>query len=114
MWPLALLVFFASITVPVLKLIGLGFLLVATQRGMRARLRDRTLLYRIVEAVGRWSMIDIFMISLLVALVQFGAVVSINPGIGAIAFAGVVILTMFAARAFDPRLIWDAAEARRA
>jgi paraquat-inducible protein A len=113
-WPLAALVFLASIMVPVLKLFGLTVLLVTTQTGRTARLRDRTVLYRIVDVIGRWSMIDIFMISLLVALVQFGAMVSINPGIGAIAFAGVVILTMFAARAFDPRLIWDAAGARSA
>jgi paraquat-inducible protein A len=71
-------------------------------------------LYRVVDAIGRWSMIDIFMASLLVALVQFGSLVTINPGVGAIAFAGVVILTMFAARTFDPRLMWDAAEAHSA
>ena len=113
-WPLAALVFLASIMVPMLKLIGLTVLLVTTQAGSTFRRRDRTRLYRIVDAIGRWSMIDIFMISILVALVRFGAVVTINPGVGAIAFACVVILTMFAARAFDPRLIWDAAEARGA
>jgi paraquat-inducible protein A len=113
-WPLAALVFLASIMVPVLKLIGLTVLLVTTQAGRTVRRRDRTRLYRIVDVVGRWSMIDIFMISILVALVRFGAVVTINPGVGAIAFACVVILTMFAARAFDPRLIWDATEARAA
>jgi paraquat-inducible protein A len=113
-WPLAALVFLASIMVPVLKLFGLTVLLITTQTGRRFRLRDRTRLYRIVDVIGRWSMIDIFMISLLVALVRFGSVVTINPGFGAIAFAGVVILTMFAARTFDPRLIWDAAEARDA
>jgi paraquat-inducible protein A len=113
-WPLAALVFLASIMVPVLKLFGLTVLLITTQTGRRFRLRDRTRLYRIVDVIGRWSMIDIFMISLLVALVRFGSVVTINPGFGAIAFAGVVILTMFAARTFDPRLIWDAAEAPRA
>jgi len=112
-WPLAALVFVASIMVPVLKLIGLTVLVATTQAGRTVRRRDRTRLYRIVDVIGRWSMIDIFMISLLVALVRFGAVVTINPGVGAIAFACVVILTMFAARAFDPRLIWDAAEARR-
>jgi paraquat-inducible protein A len=112
-WPLAALVFFASIMVPMLKLVGLVILLVSTQRRLRGHLRDRTVLYRIVDAIGRWSMIDIFMTSLLVALVQFGALVSIDPGNGAIAFACVVILTMFAARTFDPRLMWDAAEARR-
>ena len=113
-WPLAALVFLASIMVPVLKLFGLTVLLITTQTGRSFRRRDRTRLYRIVDVIGRWSMIDIFMISLLVALVRFGSVVTINPGFGAIAFAGVVILTMFAARTFDPRLIWDAAEARRA
>lgn len=114
MWPLAALVFFASVAVPVLKLIGLTILLVTTQRANRRRLRDRTVLYRIVEAVGRWSMIDIFMESILVALVQFGSVVTINPGVGAIAFASVVILTMLAARSFDPRLMWDRAGERPA
>jgi paraquat-inducible protein A len=108
LWPLALLVFFASITVPVLKLGGLVLMLVTTQRRVAARLRDRTRLYRIVEAVGRWSMIDVFMIAILVALVQAGALASIEPGGGAAAFAAVVILTMFASTAFDPRLMWDA------
>ena len=112
MWPLAALVFFASITVPVLKVISLMLLLITTRLGRPERLRDRTTLYRIVDAVGRWSMIDVFMISILVALVRFGALITIEPGIGAVAFASVVILTMFAAEAFDPRLMWDAAEAR--
>jgi paraquat-inducible protein A len=110
MWPLALLVFFASITVPVLKLVGLILMLVTTQRGSAYRLRDRTRLYRIVEAVGRWSMIDVFMIAILVALVHVGALTTVEPGGGAAAFAAVVILTMFAASAFDPRLMWDAAD----
>ena len=108
-WPLALLVFFASISVPVLKLVGLILLLTTTMAGVRTHRRDRTVLYRILDAVGRWSMIDVFMESILVALVQFGAVVTVIPGPGAIAFAAVVILTMFAARTFDPRLIWDRA-----
>ncbi len=109
MWPLALLVFFASITVPVLKIMGLMFLLITTRRGSRWRLRDRTLLYRIVESVGRWSMIDIFMLSILAGLVQLGSIATIKPGVGAISFAAVVVITMFAAAAFDPRLMWDAA-----
>jgi len=110
-WPLALLVFFASITVPVLKLAGLILLLITTMMGLQSRRRDRVVLYRVLDAVGRWSMIDIFMESILVALVQFGAVVTIVPGPGALAFAAVVILTMFAARTFDPRLMWDGANA---
>ena len=107
MWPLAALVFFASIAVPVLKLIGLSILLISTQTGSVRRLRDRTILYRIVDAIGRWSMIDIFMESILVALVRFGTIRSVYPGPGALAFAAVVILTMLAARSFDPRLMWD-------
>ena len=113
MWPLALLVFFASITVPVLKIVSLAVLLATTQRGSRWRLHERTLLYRIVESVGRWSMIDIFMLSILVALVRLGAIASIEPGVGALAFAAVVIITMIAAMAFDPRLMWDSAGENR-
>jgi paraquat-inducible protein A len=107
MWPLAALVFFASVAVPVLKLVGLGILVISTQTGATWRLHDRTILYRVVDAIGRWSMIDIFMVSILVALVQFGKVASVYPGPGALAFAAVVILTMLAARSFDPRLMWD-------
>ena len=113
MWPVAILVFFASITVPVLKIVAMVFLLISVQRGSRWRPRDRTVLYRMVESVGRWSMVDIFMISILVALVNLGAIASIVPGPGAIAFASVVILTMIAAMSFDPRLIWDARERTR-
>jgi paraquat-inducible protein A len=112
LWPLAALVFFASVAVPMLKLFGLSLLLIGVQRGWTGRLRDRTTLYRIVRWIGRWSMIDIFMESILVALVQFGGLVTIDPGGGAIAFAGVVVLTMFAAESFDPRLTWDAAGER--
>ena len=106
---LAVLVFFASVVVPMAKLLGLIALLVLTQRGARGRLRSRAQLYYVVEAIGRWSMIDIFMETILVALVQFGGLVRIEPGIGAVAFCSVVVLTMLAAESFDPRLIWDAA-----
>jgi paraquat-inducible protein A len=110
MWPLAALVLFASVAVPLLKLIGLTFLLICTRRGERRWLRARTLLYRVVDSVGRWSMIDVFMVSILTALVRMGAIASVFPGTGAIAFCSVVILTMLAAHGFDPRLMWDAAE----
>jgi paraquat-inducible protein A len=113
MWPVAILVFFASITVPVLKIIAMVFLLISVQRRSRWRPRDRTVLYRVVEGVGRWSMVDIFMISILVALVNLGAIATIVPGPGAIAFAAVVVLTMIAAMTFDPRLIWDVQESSR-
>jgi paraquat-inducible protein A len=111
MYPLAALVFFASIAVPMMKLIGLTFMLVTTWLGHGVWLRERTRLYYIVRWVGRWSMIDIFMEALLGALVQFGNVITIEPGIGAVAFCAVVILTMFAAETFDPRVMWDSAAA---
>ncbi|MDP1753269.1 MAG: paraquat-inducible protein A [Reyranella sp.] len=114
MYPLALLVFFASILVPMFKLIGLAVMLgatmmVTTERGAAVLLSQRTTLYYIVAWVGRWSMVDIFMESLLGALVQFGRVVTIEPGAGALAFCAVVFVTIVAAEAFDPRLMWDAA-----
>lgn len=110
MYPVAILVFFASIFVPVLKLTLLTFLLVSVQIKSLWRPRDRTVMYRITEAVGRWSMVDIFMISILAALVKLGSIATIEPGAGAGFFAAVVIMTMFASMAFDPRLIWDAME----
>ena len=110
MWPLAVLVFFASIIVPLIKLFGLTLLLMSVHYKWYWRPKQRTILYRITEAVGRWSMIDIFMISILVALVRLEAVATIEPGMGATSFAAVVVLTMFAAMSFDPRLIWDAME----
>lgn len=109
-WPLALLVFVASVAVPVLKLAGLSWFLVATTRGSAAGLRARTRLYRVIDAIGRWSNIDVFMIAILAALVQFGAVASVRADGGAIAFAAVVVLTMLASHAFDPRIMWDRVE----
>jgi paraquat-inducible protein A len=114
MYPLAALVFFASVAVPLLKVVGLASLLLSCQLGWAARLTDRTKLYAAVNAIGRWSMIDIFMETILVSLVRFGSVVSIEPGVGAVAFCAVVILTIFAAESFDPRLMWDAAGANPA
>lgn len=109
MWPLALLVFCASILVPTLKLLSLAWMLVATHRGSRQLLRARTRLYRFVHTIGRWSMIDVFMLAILVALVRMGILAEVQPRAGAACFAAVVILTMFAAEAFDPRLMWDSA-----
>lgn len=110
LWSLALLVFFASVLVPVLKLVGLGYLLWSVRRGSRLRQHDRTRLYRLVEGIGRWSMVDMFVLSLLVSLVQIGNIATIETGAGASAFAAVVVLTMLAASSFDPRLIWDVGE----
>jgi paraquat-inducible protein A len=112
MVPIAILVFVASITVPTLKLVAMVLMLVSVHRGWTGRLRDRTRLYRIVDVIGRWSMIDVFMLSVLVSLVHLGFIANVRPELGAICFAAVVILTMLAASSFDPRLMWDAAEAR--
>jgi len=109
MWPLALIVVFASVIVPLLKLIALAFLLISVQKGSRWRPVERTKLYRIVEGVGRWSMTDIYVVTILVALVSLGNLATIEAGVGAIYFAGVVVTTMLAAESFDPRLIWDRA-----
>ena len=110
-WPLAVIVFIASIAVPMLKIIALTFLTLTAQLGWRWLPEKRARIYRLVEFVGRWSMLDIYVITILVALVQFSALATIKAGPGAIAFGAVVVLTMFAAMSFDPRLIWDSVEA---
>ncbi|KPK39423.1 MAG: paraquat-inducible protein A [Gammaproteobacteria bacterium SG8_47] len=110
-WPLALVIFVASIVVPVAKLIVLVVLLVSVQRRSHWRPRDRMRLFRAIELIGPWSMVDVFVVTILVALVQLGGVATIEPGAGAVAFAAVVVLTMIAAETFDSRLIWDGAEA---
>ena len=109
MLPLAAILFIASIFVPLLKLLILIFLLLSVQFQSRWRPRDRTRLYRVTEAIGRWSMVDVYVVTILVALVHLGNLASIQAEAGAVFFCAVVILTMFAAMAFDPRLIWDAA-----
>ena len=113
-WPLALIVLVASVMIPLGKLIALAFLLVSVQRGSIANNRERTQLYRIVELIGRWSMLDVFVAAFTVALVQLQPLTSVEPGAGVLFFAAVVVLTMLAAEVFDPRLIWDTAEPDRA
>lgn len=107
MLPIALVVFVASILVPTFKLIGIATLLYSVQRHQPMSARQRILMYRFIEWIGRWSMLDIFVIAILVALVNFGNLASIEANLGAAAFCCVVILTMLAAVTFDPRLIWD-------
>lgn len=106
-WPLALLVFFASIVVPLLKLIAMGWLLLVVIRKSPGNVTQRSKLLRLVEFIGRWSMLDVFAISLLVALVQIRSLATIHVGMGALAFCSVVVLTMLAAQSFDERLLWD-------
>ncbi len=109
-WPIALVIFVASVFVPLLKLLILCFLLISVQRRWQWRPVDRTRLYGLTEAIGRWSMLDIYVVTILVALVQLGALANIAAGPGALFFAAVVVITMLAAESFDPRLIWDGME----
>jgi paraquat-inducible protein A len=109
-WEIAAVIFIASVFVPLLKLLLLILLLLSVQLRWRWRPKDRTMLYRLTEAVGRWSMLDVFVVTILVALVKLGAIASIEAGPAAVYFALVVIITMIAAESFDPRLIWDVFE----
>jgi paraquat-inducible protein A len=109
-YPVAIIIFVASVVIPVLKIIAIVWLCFAARTGWRPR--EMTRLYRATEFVGRWSMVDVFVVAILVGVVQLGSTISVHPGAGAVSFAAVVVLTMFAAMSFDPRLIWDAAAAR--
>lgn len=104
---LALLVFTASIVVPLAKIIAMGVLLVTTGQHSPWRREGRTRLYRILEVVGHWSMLDVFVVALLTAVVQLGRFARVEPGPALLPFAGVVILTMLSSSSFDPRAIWD-------
>jgi paraquat-inducible protein A len=106
-WPLAIIVFIASIAVPMLKILAIGYLAASTHLQSKRQPAERARIYRLVELVGRWSMLDIYVIAMLTALVQFSALATIEAGPAAVAFGAVVVLTMFAALSFDPRLIWD-------
>lgn len=106
---IALVVLVASLLVPILKLLAMGYLAATVQLGVRSDPGRRARLFRAVDTIGRWSMVDIFMVSILVAVVQLGRVAKVEAGLGATCFAAVVILTMFAAESFDQRLIWDVA-----
>ena len=110
MIPIAAVVFIASSLVPTFKLVGIALLLFSVQRRQPLSARQRIIMYRFIEFIGRWSMLDIFVIAILVAVVNFGRIASVEANLGAVAFASVVILTMLAAVTFDPRLIWDNTE----
>ncbi len=105
--PLAIILFIASICVPTIKLIILYLLLITVHFKSQWRPRERTRLYRLTEGIGRWSMVDIYVDVLMAALIQIQGLMVIEVGVGAVAFGTVVVLTMLAAMAFDPRLIWD-------
>jgi paraquat-inducible protein A len=112
-WPLALIVLVASVMIPLGKLLALGYLLVTVQRGSVEKSHDRTRIYELVEFIGRWSMLDVFVDAFVVALVQLQPLMSVEPGLGVVFFMVVVVLTMLAAQSFDPRLIWDAESKRQ-
>jgi len=111
-WHLALIVLIASVMIPLAKLAALAYLLITVQRGSIRDQRERTRLYRLVEFVGRWSMLDIFVVTFVVALIQLQPLMSVKPGLGSLFFASVVVLTMIAAETFDPRLIWDSSNCK--
>jgi paraquat-inducible protein A len=111
-WPLSLIVLFASIMIPSAKIVALAYLLITTQRGSIKNNRQRIRLYRTVEFIGRWSMVDVFVDTFTAALIQLQPLMSVEPAPGLLFFAAVVVLTMLAVESFDPRLIWDATSAR--
>jgi paraquat-inducible protein A len=110
-WPLSLIVLFASIMIPSAKILALAYLLLSVQLGWVANPGPRTRAYRIVELIGRWSMVDVFVDTFTAALVQLQPLMAVEPAPGLVFFAAVVVLTMFAVESFDPRLIWDAVPA---
>ena len=109
-WGIAIVILTASIVIPLAKIAALMFLLLSVQLKSKWRPRDRTRLYRVTELIGPYSMVDIYVVTIMVALVQMQSLASIQPGPAAVFFGSVVVLTIFAAMSFDPRLIWDAAE----
>jgi paraquat-inducible protein A len=108
LWAIALIVFTASILIPVLKLVGLGWLLLRARRAAPGESRRLTRIYAAVDFIGRWSMLDVFLAAFLTGLVQFGEFSTVTPRSGIIAFAAAVVLTVLATRAFDPRALWRA------
>lgn len=108
--PIAAVIFIASVMVPLGKLIALFYLCWSVSRGRPINPRQRTVMYRVTELIGKWSMVDVFVVSILVALVHLTGLLVILPGSAAVAFAGVVLVTIVAAESFDPRIIWDQQE----
>ncbi len=106
-WFVAIVVFLASIVIPVMKLTGLLYLVTTLRFRIGRRLRDRTRIYRFIDVIGPWAMLDVFLLAVLVALVQMGTVATVLPGPGLVAFAAMVVLTMLATASFDPRMIWQ-------
>jgi paraquat-inducible protein A len=104
--PIAVIILIASVLVPLGKMTVLAWLCLSVQQGSNFAVAQKTKLYRVTEYVGRWSMIDVYVVGILVALIQLGNIMTIRPGVAAVAFAAMVVTTMLAAHAFDPRLLW--------
>lgn len=111
-WPLSLIVLFASIMIPSAKIVTLAYLVISVKRGSIENNRQRIRLYRMVDFIGRWSMVDVFVDTFTVSLIQLQPLMSVEPGPGLLFFAAVVVLTMLAVESFDPRLIWDGANSK--
>lgn len=112
-YPIAVIVFLASFITPLFKMLSIGYLCLTCHLQSTKHIRFRTQLYHFTELIGRWSMIDVFVVALLGALVQMGALATVDPEVGIVAFTLVVFLTMFSMNKFDPRLIWDSSQAGR-
>ncbi len=106
-WVVAAIVFMASILIPLFKLLGLFFLVATTHAGSARRRRQRTLTYRVIEVIGPWAMLDVFLLAILVALVRLEKLATVLPGPGLLAFTAVVVMTILASASFDPALIWE-------
>jgi paraquat-inducible protein A len=106
-WLVAVIVFMASMVIPVLKLLALFFLVISSKLRKGRRLRSRTRIYKFIDRIGPWAMLDVFLLAVLVALVKLGTWATVLPGPGLLAFAAVVVLTMLASASFDPRQIWQ-------
>src|SRR4029077_13021581 len=111
-WPLSLIVLIASIMIPVGKIVALAYLLISVRRGSVQNNHQRIRLFRLIDFIGRWSMVDVFVDTFTAALVQLQPLMSVSPALGLLFFAAVVVLTMLAVESFDPRLIWDAASSK--
>ncbi len=113
MWGIALIIFVASIVVPVIKIIGLAYLFMAIKLKRHVHQRQRMMIYRGINWIGKWAVMDLFVISIMLTLVDRGQILDFTPGYGAVAFGMVVVLTMLAAESLDPRLLWDEPDSTR-
>jgi len=106
-WPIALVIFFASLVIPIVKIVALFFLLISIHYRTRWRAKERMRLYKVIDYIGRWSMVDVFVVAILVGMVKFGNIAYVEANMGSLSFAAVVVLTMLAAHTLDEHQIWE-------